>query len=232
MTRTRSKTPRAFARISINLFNVHMAKNTSKKVSNKKLNLFQKLLKTKWYIKALLILTVVILGFLIFKKCMNTYNISLLDKAEAKMRQMDLPKADSTEYRRSCSFRSVKFGGAGSPNCHLQRIDTFKIETLEEGILKAAAYLNQYKSQYPYKSFKNENLEELKNNIRENIDNAPYLEINSMQKGLRCYVVTRVDNETPQNTLSLESANSDQFFLIASTTCSRRFMFQTYPELN
>ena len=79
--------------------------------------------------------------FAVFK-----YNISLLDQAETKMRAMDLPEADHTEYKRSCSFRSVKFGSAGSPMCDVQRRDKYVSRSDEEVLKKIETIMANQRS--------------------------------------------------------------------------------------
>jgi hypothetical protein len=199
-----------------------MAKNTSKKNPKRKQNILHKIISSKWYIKLILIIAVGILGFLIFKNCVNTYNISLLDKAETKMRQMDLPKADHTEYKRSCSFRSVKFGGAGSPICDVWRTDIFEISDIQTQKQVAKQYLNIYKEKFPNSKLNYNNDSEFNKNIEDGGDRVPHIYINNIQKGLKCYSRADIDKHDTLN----------RSILKLTTSCYKTFMFQTYPEIN
>lgn len=196
-----------------------MAKNTSKKASKKQTSTLQKLKTSSWYVKGLVMILIGILGFQIFKYGVNAYNISLLDKAEEKMRQMDLPKADTTEYKRSCSFRSVKFGSAGSPNCHIQRIDTYDvgndINVATDTLRLYLEKINSTDSRLSHEELRAKLVSSTEYNISDN----------RFPEGLKCgqYI-----SFSPNYSSSDYDVNYE--YLVIANNCSRRFMFQTYPE--
>lgn len=195
-----------------------MAKNTSKKSAKKKNSFFKKISSLKWYTKLFLLIAVSLLLFLAFKEGVNRYNISLLDQAETKMRAMDLPEADHTEYKRSCSFRSVKFGSAGSPMCHIQRIDTYDTgNDLDKAIKLLKDYLIKIESTDAFLPD-----EDLKKKLESSTEyNIP---VKNLVDGLRC---GHLVNYAPDYSTTF----IDHHYLRVATNCSRRFMFQTYPEI-
>jgi len=100
-----------------------MAKTTvSKKVSTtkspkkgeQKTGIFKKYVTLKNVVIAIILL---IAAFQAYKYLVDQYNIRLLDRAEAKMRQIDFPGDVEPVIERYCSERSVKFGSPGRPNC-------------------------------------------------------------------------------------------------------------------
>lgn len=207
-----------------------MAKNTTKKSSKKKNGFFKKISSLKWYTKLVLLALVVALVFLTFKESVNSYNISLLDKAEAKMRQMDVPEADYTEYRRSCSFKSVKFGSTGSPNCDVWRTDIYDARSFEESYGLSIDYLNQYKKIYPNSNANYTTEADITQRLKMAVDESPTLIVSGMQEGLDCYVNAGIDDKLPTS-LDWQGASYNKEFLIITTSCYRKFLFQTYPEI-
>jgi hypothetical protein len=208
-----------------------MAKNTSKKSAEKKNSFFKKISSLKWYSKLLLLIAVSLLLFLTFKESVNRYNISLLDQAEAKMRQMNVPEADHTVYRRSCSFKSVKFGSAGSPNCRVTRTDVYNLKTGEQGTDAARAYINQARSDYPDSSVNYVSDTDFATRLALSIDSSPTVNLRSMQDSLNCYTNTRVSDNLPTSSQGYVSAGEGYGYLIATTSCYKVFFFQTYPEI-
>lgn len=208
-----------------------MAKNTTKKSSKKKNSFFKKVSSLKWYTKLILLALVVALAFLTFKEGVNRYNISLLDKAEAKMRQMDVPEADYTEYRRSCSFKSVKFGSAGSPNCRVTRTDVYNLETGEQGMDTAKRYIDQTRARYPDNSANYVSDMDFATKLPLSIDSSPTVTLRSMQNSLNCYTNTRVSDSLPISSQDHVLAGEGYEYLIATTSCYKTFFFQTYPEI-
>ncbi len=193
-----------------------MAKNTSKKSAKKKNSFFKKMSSLKWYTKLLLLITVSLLAFLVFKEGVNRYNISLLDQAETKMRAMDLPKADHTEYKRSCSFRSVKFGSAGSPMCDVQRRDKYVSRSDEEVLKKIETIMANQRSDTTIVQ------------LKEDIENTSFLKMEPgfNIEGLYC------SQQLSYSKISFEVTESNNSLdLLLTTTCGRRFLFQTYPEI-
>lgn len=202
----------------------------NKKKSNKAL--IQGFWSLSWFAKLAIVLGALLLGFVIFKICMNSYNISLLDKAEDKMRAMNLPKADKTIYRRSCSYRSVKFGGAGSPKCNIQKIDIYRSTSASDDIQMTQEYLENYVNQgfiLPYgKSLDSSYINE---NLHKSVDSAPSIMSDSWVNGLKCNVVAMNEDKNIDPEIGSELTPGNNGYLVFSTSCSRRFMFQTYPEL-
>ncbi|MCB9822860.1 hypothetical protein H6800_01130 [Candidatus Nomurabacteria bacterium] len=73
--------------------------------------------KIRWYVWVLIGLILVILCNLAYKNVATRRDVALLDKAEAKMRQLDFPGGKEGEIERYCSEKSVKFGSPGKPSC-------------------------------------------------------------------------------------------------------------------
>lgn len=73
--------------------------------------------KMKWYVWPLLGLLVVVVGNMTYKYLATKQDVALLDKAENKLRQLDLPGGQEGIVERYCSEKSVKFGSAGKPTC-------------------------------------------------------------------------------------------------------------------
>ena len=73
--------------------------------------------KLKWYVWVIFGLIIVILNIMAYKNVVTRRDVALLDSAEQKMRQLDLPGGKEGEIERYCSERSVKFGSAGKPTC-------------------------------------------------------------------------------------------------------------------
>lgn len=208
-----------------------MAKNTSKKSAKKKNSFFKKISSLKWYTKLFLLIAVILLLFLAFKEGVNRYNISLLDQAETKMRAMDLPEADHTEYKRSCSFRSVKFGSAGSPNCDVWRTDIFNTKDVGESYEVSRDYLDHYKTQYSDSTLNYTNELDFTKRLTMGVDENPTVVIAGMQEGLKCYVNAGIESKLPNSIESYGELDGDAGYLIITTSCYKKFMFQTYPEI-
>lgn len=193
-----------------------MTKNTKKRSGG----FWRKIIELKWYKKLVLSSAIVLMAFFLFKLCVNTYNISLLNKAEAKIRELNLPPADRTSYSRSCSFRSVKFGGAGSPNCDISRTDTFFNKNMQEGASIGKAYLAEFSGLYPGMQSNFKTTEGFIQSFAGFAGSNPSVREISLQKGLKCY--------TNFGFFEKEKNRTD---LVATISCYKEFLFQTYPEL-
>lgn len=215
------------AQISMSLFNIYMAQKNN---TRKNPGLFQKIKKTKWYVLLPVIIIIALLLNLVYKKAMTKYDISLLDKAETKLRALDLPKANKTIYKRSCSVRSVKFQDPGKPRCGIERADIYKINSLDEGVTQLNNYFSVFEMSYPEfeKNFTNDS--ELKNIITKGPDYGPSADTLFIQNGLTCYLLGGVTNSIPLSYGRLEEAATTRDYLILSTHCSKYFETQAYSE--
>lgn len=198
---------------------------------HKPVSVWQRAVRLPWYIKIATISLAVVGGFFIFKFAVNTYNISLLDKAEAKIGELDLPKADHTTHQRSCSFRSVKFGGAGSPNCRVTRSDVF----LNKNTGSARRIIDQYLTVIPEKFPDTEVSKRAHGDFVEGFSRLGIyeksIEAFPLQKGLKCHQSYSLEEGELLNRITGTSLRKDSSNLFINTSCYRRFMFQTYPEL-
>ncbi len=173
-------------------------KTPSKKVAKKKQVVRKKM---PLYLKIGIVLAVGIIGFLVYRTCVNRYNVSLLDKAEAKMRELPIPPADYTTYERLCSFKSVKFGGAGSPICRIQRVDKYINE--QPGLVDK--YIKTLRDNSTGAVITSETL------------GTSYIQVAGMIPKVDCFGAV----SEPQN---------DSEVTIVTTTCQKRTTFQLYPE--
>ena len=93
-------------------------KSVKKPKKNQQKQSFWVSIKSLSLLKKLIILAVALyVGFIAYNVGVDRYNVSLLNKAEAKMSQLDFPGGEKGEIERYCSERSVKFGSPGKPAC-------------------------------------------------------------------------------------------------------------------
>lgn len=116
------------------------------------------------------------------KRAVKAAQLPVFNNAEIKLRQLPLPKADSTEYKRTCSFRSVKFGDPGPPNCRVSRIDIYGKENstreLSQSIYQVlAAVGGGYNSKFS-EGFELDEKQEIINDV--------VLDMNGLNVGLEC----------------------------------------------
>lgn len=93
-------------------------KSVKKPKKNQQKQTFWVSIKSLSLLKKLIILAVALyVGFIAYNVGVDRYNVSLLNKAEEKMRQLDFPGGEKGVIERYCSERSVKFGSPGKPAC-------------------------------------------------------------------------------------------------------------------
>lgn len=200
-------------------------------MAKKKQTAQSKIANSKWYIKLGLLIILLIACFQLFKFMMNTYNISLLNKAETKMKALKLPKSDYTEYNRSCSFRSVKFSGAGSPNCDVIRRDTFFNTNEYQAYRIGEAYQKEILKNYQAQSVGFKDKDSFAQGFSGIESERNSIQGISLQNGLICYTVFGIKTPEVLNFILKNPPRVDSSSnLLVTTSCYRRFMFQTYPE--
>lgn len=197
-------------------------KNKSIKVQS----VWLKIATWHWYTKVAIVALFAVIGFFIFKFSVNTYNVYLLDNAEVKMRQLDFPKAQKTEYRRSCSFRSVKFGPAGSPRCSVYRVDRYVMADSKEAAHLVSETREYISSAYKISGSNEDKDKSLSLLVKDN--DSLTLEYEKFSPNLVCYTVFRFNNAKTAN-LSQE-LKTDEIYLRMVTSCYKDMQFQIYPE--
>ena len=135
-------------KVSIRRFNIRMAKNKISKVKGKTKKQKIRHLGLKILFGVPLLLLLIFLSFELFKEVATRLDIKELDQAEAKMRQLSIAKADFTQYGRSCSYRSVKYGNPGPPNCFVNRIDIYRNLSVEDAFIKSQDIVVALEKQY------------------------------------------------------------------------------------
>lgn len=197
-----------------------MAKKKSIKQSQPK-TFWQKARSLEWYVKLLIVIIIGVIGFQIFKVSVNKHNIALLDEAEAKMRALEVPESLETRYERSCALKSVKFQSSGRPLCGVHRFDILTSDNLEDANNKIQAFLDT-------SSVRGQNYD--KNKLKDRIEDFGYssVEILPLADNLSCSYYFTYDYPGYQwNRLGL---SDEKKYLNITTGCTKRVIFQIYPE--
>jgi hypothetical protein len=162
----------------------------------------------------------------------NNYNVSLLDRAEIKIRNLGTPKATRTLLQRTCNFRSVKLSNPGSPICDILKYDIYALLNDGDRVNIAKEYVDIIKTKYPNSTLRINDEKTFDEALNQSIDGV-VLDINALQPGLECYTKLKVVGGS-----SIESIFNKKLMpekskaLLALTSCYKEFMFQTYPEIN
>lgn len=156
-------------------------------------------------------------------------DIALLDQAEATMRSLDFPKADTTTYERSCSVRSVKFSEAGLPNCDITRRDVFFNMDFASGVANGMDYFKIIKSSYGITSDSEVfDVTSLQHHMQDSSDNLATINY-FLQKGLTCYTSLGIeDQETINRVVKKNIALKESSNLLVSTSCYKEFLTRVY----
>lgn len=131
-------------------------KKTAAKKKPQKLRFIDRLKRIPWYGWIIIAVVLVFSALQIYKYAATKHDIALLDKAEAKMRQIEFPAGGTKTFSRSCSIKSVKYGSPGRPVCGTtvtvvypksttisnRNTESFKVAAKNEGF-KLSAYRNE-----------------------------------------------------------------------------------------
>lgn len=202
-----------------------------KLTKNSKKSLWKKISELKWYTKVLTVILIVIVANQAYKFGVNTYNTSLFNSAQEKMQALSVPKADYTTYQRSCSFRSVKFGSSGPPNCAVIKRDVFFTDDDKKMAEIGMGYRSELLAKLPAAEANFINAKEFIDLFENNILYDPKIELKSFHGALSCYSgFSKLTNESISDTLKKTTGTHEGSNLTVTTACYKRVAFQLYPE--
>lgn len=187
-----------------------------------------------WYVKVGIITTLLLVSFFVFKTCLNTYNVSVLDKAEVKMRQLNTPKADHTLYERSCSPPNRKFGSLGfdygQSTCRVVRADIFFNKTPEQAAAVAGEYSSRIRAQHEDARASFKDSHDFLNKFKSYSD-GPLVDGVGLHAKLHCYVMFTPKTGLEVNSLlHRQAVSKDSSNMLVATSCYKKFLTQIYPE--
>ena len=207
-----------------------MKKSKQSTKKHKKTNLWNKFRAMKWYVKIPLVLIVIIVLFLLAKLCVTAYYRHQFDSAEAKMMKLDLPKATSTTYNHSCSYKSTLKLSKGFPNCNVQRVEVFSDVSPEQNVEIVNKYISgvHFSGSRTTTNFNNDSeLNRLLNEVR---SSHPNISIENFSPSLRCYIFIDYP-KTSDSYLELTGKEvKNNRILTVATNCYKRTLVQLYPE--
>ena len=205
-----------------------MKKSKQSTKKHKKTNLWNKFRAMKWYVKIPLVLTVIIVLFLLAKLCVTAYYRHQFDSAEAKMMKLDLPKASTTTYNHSCSYKSTLKLSKGFPNCGVLRADISEIESKDIAVNYA---YNFYKNIEHNASASFQNKQELSDMISSKSEYlSPSISLHNFQQGLSCYATINYQKGDQLLRSGWQDLKSESSYLVTAISCYKRTFVQLYPE--
>lgn len=177
---------------------------------------------------------------IVIGKILQTYrtkqDIQLLDQADAKMRTFDVPKADEVSYKRTCSFRSVKFEDPGPPNCRVVRYEQFFNRSETAAVELAEKYISQMLAQFPNSKAQDNTHEYFTGNFsslgeyRASVD--PLLIDSGELSCYQNYSLRNVSGSGSSNEGESAVPDVDSLQFNVTTSCYKEFPKQVYPERN
>lgn len=140
-------------------------KSVKKSKKNQQKQTFWVSIKSLSLLKKLIILAVALyVGFIAYNVGVDRYNVSLLNKAEAKMSQLDFPGGKKGEIERYCSEKSVKFGSPGKPTCgvgmSLRYVDTMNYAQIFSSLYKTGSNVKYDNKNTSYSFYTVENFQD------------------------------------------------------------------------
>lgn len=184
------------------------AQSKSKNAKTKQPKWFSRVLKTPHLLfKVILILAISIfvsrIGYMAIQ---DRYSVKLLDQAEAKMRQLELPGGQKGVIERYCSERSVKFGSPGKPTCGVE----LKMKFAESQTISNNFTQNVIKSLISLG---------IHNSVRRLEQDRVYYDLSGFDESLVCYM---------GDVLSIDYRNNSNEQHIA-IYCQKEFQSKIYP---